>query len=347
MRDRWPVVQSRNFNDCFCVCVCGSTLARWETAKQPWSTRFGSPLQRSGYPLQQQILYPFHCSNVGVYSNISLRRLSVAFFACIAQHSNVICSRASPMPHDPTYDVSAPPTPQRRSARPSFTSHLSPLESLAGALTAIDFLVYAPIDLQRQFAATKGPCGGAATLLIPVVILSIFGVIFTTNAAISDVSESSIVDLTQRAPMMLQVTCTSKSSQGSINPLCSGMQPEHHYTPAAFQFVPSISDSRCQRSIPRAMNRTTTQPWIDPHSQEHSTFSSPAIKQLEVDLGVPASDIAGKSDPFQLITFANLAQDLAIKPQVGCHCRPPGCDYKALVLSAIEYMGEGRTVVRD
>jgi len=97
------------------------------------------------------------------------------------------------------------------------------------------------------------------------------------------------------------------------------------------------------------MNRTTTQPWIDPHSQEHSTLSlHAAIKAALRWTWVCRRPILRESsDPFQLITFANLAQDLAIKPQVGCHCRPPGCDYKALVLSAIEYMGKGWKVVRD
>lgn len=199
----------------------------------------------------------------------------------------------------------------------------SPLRRAAGAvldlLKQADCLVYAPIELQRQYASTKGPCGGTATLLIPVILTIVFALIYTTNQNIPDASQSSVVDLTQSAPLQLQISCTTADSNGNANPFCPGLSREVLPSPAGFEFVPSISDTPCQRGIPRMSDRVASQPWLDPGEAGPGVYTSPAFLSVEQAMGVPTADIAGRTDPYQLETFPQLAKDLSIVPGVCGH----------------------------
>ena len=176
--------------------------------------------------------------------------------------------------------------------------------------------MYAPIELQRQYASTKGPCGGVATIFIPVTVAIVFALIYTTNQGIPDISQSSVVDLSRSAPLQLQISCTTADSSGNANPFCPGLPQGVFPGPAGFEFVPSISDTPCQRGIPRMSDRFTSQPWLDPDAVGPDVYTSPAFLSVEQSMGIPAEEIGDKADPFQLETFAQLAQDMSIVTSV-------------------------------
>lgn len=205
------------------------------------------------------------------------------------------------------------PAPRDNAAPPS-PRHAAGV--VLGLLKQADCLVYAPIELQRQYASTKGPCGGTATILIPVIVAIVFSLIYTTNQAIADVSQSTVIDLTQSAPLQLQISCTTADSSGNANPFCPGLPREVFPGPAGFEFVPSISDTPCQRGIPRMSDRVATQPWLDPTVVEPGVYTSPAFLSVEQAMGTPAEEIGDRADPFQLLTFPQLAQDMSIVTSV-------------------------------
>jgi hypothetical protein len=197
-------------------------------------------------------------------------------------------------------------------------SHASavPLTGIQKVLVFVDMLMHPPHSLYLQFKSTKSVPGGIATLLIVIMLGVIFAVIYLANSSIPDVSQSFIEDLTQSPPLMLQVSCTSRDSHGNTNPFCPAVSGDAAARPAGFQFVASIADTVCQRSIARVANRTASQPWLDPSAADAIAFTSPAILHLEEYIGVPAEEIAGDADPFQLISFSDLAKDMSISPQV-------------------------------
>ena len=194
--------------------------------------------------------------------------------------------------------------------------------------------MYAPIELQRQYASTKGPGGGVATIFIPVIVAIVFALIYTTNQGIPDVSQSSVVDLTQSAPLQLQISCTTADSSGNANPFCHGLPQDVLPGPAGFEFVPSISDTPCQRGIPRMSDRFTSQPWLDPDAEGPDVYTSPAFLSVEQALGIPDAAIAGRADFFQLVTFPQLANDLSIVPGVRDHGGDGGGPREATVEGA-------------
>ena len=192
----------------------------------------------------------------------------------------------------------------------------SPKKRNFGLLIDIDRLVFPPQAIYKQIISTRNYCGGIATIMIPLIMMSIFVVIFLQNNAIVDVSQGSSRNLASNAALKLSVSCITADIKGNANPFCPVVSDASIPYPAGFQFVPTIDDTFCQKSISRITNRTVSQAWLTSDVTDPTGYSSPALLSLEKTLGIPDSDIASGVDPFQLVKFVELASDMSLTPQV-------------------------------
>jgi hypothetical protein len=183
-------------------------------------------------------------------------------------------------------------------------------------VTGFDLLVYPSKAFYVHNLQTQNTCGGVVSLLLPAVFAAIMAVIVSRNAAVPDVSQTSMRDLALLPPLFLQLACTTADASGNANPLCPGVPSPLIPPPIGFQFVPTLSDMPCALGITRLSNRTASQPWLSPHAAENAdAWTSPAIAAAEVALGTSAGDIGGRRDPFQILTFAELAADLNVETE--------------------------------